>query len=112
MKRFEPKLVMDILLSKPVSVLCAPPTLYRNMVASEETFHFKALRSAVGAGESVNAEVMRAWKEKTGIQRQMNSVCIHFDRIHMAAMTLFRLSFFKSECNPVILLAFQQGIFH
>lgn len=67
MKRFEAKPVLDVLRSKPISTLCAPPTLYRTMVLEpENAFQFKALKKAMGAGEMVNTEVMRAWKEKTG----------------------------------------------
>lgn len=67
MKRFEAKPVLEVLRSKSISTLCAPPTLYRTMVLEpEEAFQFKSLKKAIGAGELVNTEVMRAWKAKTG----------------------------------------------
>ncbi|CAL8109263.1 unnamed protein product [Orchesella dallaii] len=67
MKRFEAKPVLDVLRTKPITRLCAPPTLYRAMVAeSNQSFQFNSLRYAIGAGEAVNPEVIRAWKEKTG----------------------------------------------
>lgn len=64
--RFEAKPVLEVLRNKPVTVLCAPPTLYRTMVPEpSHSFKFKALRYAVGAGEAVNPEVVRAWGERT-----------------------------------------------
>ncbi|ODN06082.1 Acyl-coenzyme A synthetase ACSM3, mitochondrial [Orchesella cincta] len=67
MKRFEAKPVLEALRTKPVTKLCAPPTLFRAMVAeANQSFQFKSLRYAVGAGEAVNPEVIRAWKELTG----------------------------------------------
>jgi len=48
-------------------VLCAPPTLFKSMMPEPiESFKFKALRYALGAGEPLNPEVIRAWKNKTG----------------------------------------------
>lgn len=67
MKRFDAKKVLEVLRTKPVTTLCAPPTLYRSMIPEpHDAFRFKALRVAVGAGEPVNQEVMRAWADKTG----------------------------------------------
>lgn len=68
MKRFEAKPVLEALRKKPVTVLCAPPTLFKSMMPEPpQSFQFKALRQALGAGEPLNPEVIRAWKKKTSI---------------------------------------------
>ena len=46
--------VLDTLQEYPVSVLCAPPTLYRSMVQENlKNWTFNNLRHCVSAGESL-----------------------------------------------------------
>ena len=58
--------MLDTLEQYPVSVMCAPPTLYRSMVQEDltkRTFH--SLRHCVSAGEPLNEEVIYNWEEGT-----------------------------------------------
>ena len=66
MPRFTGPGVLDTLEQFPVSVMCAPPTLYRSMVQEDltkRTFH--SLRHCVSAGEPLNEEVIYNWEEGT-----------------------------------------------
>ncbi|CAL4124654.1 unnamed protein product [Meganyctiphanes norvegica] len=67
-QRFDPLEVARTLSEYPVSVLCAPPTVYRALVHLDLTqFTFGALRHCVSAGEPLNPEVIDTWEEHTGI---------------------------------------------
>ena len=66
MPRFTGSAVLDTLEQFPVTVMCAPPTLYRSMVQEDlmnRTFH--SLRHCVSAGEPLNEEVIYNWEEGT-----------------------------------------------
>src|SRR5205823_12754312 len=70
--KFDPIETLDMLHNYPISTLCAPPTAYRLMVLDEPMAYMKAhppkaLRHSVGAGEPLNAEVIKAWEETTGM---------------------------------------------
>jgi medium-chain acyl-CoA synthetase len=58
----------------PITVLCAPPTAYRQLVLEESQAYFaknrpKALVHCTGAGEPLNESVIRTWEMMTdGIQ--------------------------------------------
>jgi len=68
MPRFTPTEVLDTLEEFPVSVLCAPPTLYRGLVQEDlKKWKFKSLRHCVSAGEPLNEEVIYNWEEATGL---------------------------------------------
>jgi len=68
MERFTPKEVLDTLAEFPVSVLCAPPTMYRGLVQEDlSQWKFKNLRHCVSAGEPLNEEVIYNWEEATGL---------------------------------------------
>ena len=50
-----------------VTSFCAPPTLYRMLVLGDFTTHsLSSLRHCTSAGEPLNPEVIRAWREGTG----------------------------------------------
>jgi len=60
--------VLECLAHHPISVLCAPPTLYRAMVQEDLTlWHFPKLRHCVSGGEPLNQEVIDKWEKATGI---------------------------------------------
>ncbi len=73
--------VMQVALGKPdaetilgiverhgVTSFCAPPTLYRLLIQSDLSQHdLTALRHCTSAGEPLNPEVIRAWREGTGL---------------------------------------------
>ena len=66
MPRFTGPGVLDTLEQFPVSVMCAPPTLYRSMVQEDLTKRtFQSLRHCVSAGEPLNEEVIYNWEEGT-----------------------------------------------
>jgi acyl-coenzyme A synthetase/AMP-(fatty) acid ligase len=56
----------------PITSLCAPPTIYRALVSTASLAYLRknpplALEHCVGAGEPLNASVIREWREATGI---------------------------------------------
>lgn len=70
---FSGKRTLDVLHRYPITTLCAPPTAYRQLVLDDMRKHFKqnppsALRHCAGAGEPLNPEVIRVWKEMSGLE--------------------------------------------
>lgn len=65
---FSARRTLEVLHKFPVSTLCAPPTVYRQLVLDENRKLFegslkpKALRHACGAGEPLNQSVVEIWK--------------------------------------------------
>jgi acyl-coenzyme A synthetase/AMP-(fatty) acid ligase len=52
-----------------ITTLCAPPTVFRSVVLGDlSRFDWSSLRHVVSAGEPLNPEVMRQWREPTGLQ--------------------------------------------
>jgi acyl-coenzyme A synthetase/AMP-(fatty) acid ligase len=52
-----------------VSTFCGPPTVFRAVVLGDlHRFDWTSLRHVVSAGEPLNPEVMRAWRDATGLQ--------------------------------------------
>ncbi len=50
-----------------VTTFCAPPTVYRLFVQQDlSAYNLSSLRRCLGAGEPLNPEVIRYWKEHTG----------------------------------------------
>jgi acetyl-CoA synthetase len=66
--RFDPHERLAILASERVNVLCMAPTEYRVIAKRAEPEPLPALRGLVAAGEALNPEVLRAFKEGTGIE--------------------------------------------
>jgi len=66
--RFDPSERLDVLLRERVNVLCMAPTEYR-VIAKRATLQaMPDLRGMVAAGEALNPEVLRAWKEVVGLE--------------------------------------------
>jgi acyl-coenzyme A synthetase/AMP-(fatty) acid ligase len=66
--RFDPHERLELLARERVNVLCMAPTEYR-VIAKRATLQpFAQLRAMVAAGEALNPEVLRAWREATGIE--------------------------------------------
>ncbi|KAK4548804.1 hypothetical protein LTR36_008577 [Oleoguttula mirabilis] len=70
---FNPRVVLDVLHQYPITTFCAPPTAYRQLVLDEMRQHYqryppKALQHCTGAGEPLNPEVIRLWKETSGLE--------------------------------------------
>ncbi|KAL6244306.1 hypothetical protein RBB50_008548 [Rhinocladiella similis] len=68
---FTPRRTMSVLAKFPITTLCAPPTVYRQLVLDENAKFFrhpgiKTLRHACGAGEPLNGGVIKKWADLTG----------------------------------------------
>jgi len=65
--RFDAAKELKMIEKHKVTTLCAPPTALRLLIQENlQDYHF-ALRECVSAGEPLNAEVIKIWKEGTGI---------------------------------------------
>jgi acetyl-CoA synthetase len=66
--RPEADTIFGILARHRITSFCAPPTLYRLLVQGDFAGHdLSALRHCTSAGEPLNPEVIRAWREGTGL---------------------------------------------
>ncbi len=60
--------IMSIIARHGITSFCAPPTLYRLLVQADlSRYDLSRLRHCTGAGEPLNPEVIRAWREGTGL---------------------------------------------
>ena len=51
-----------------ITTFCCPPTIYRMLIIADlRKFDFSELRHCCSAGEPLNPEVMRIWKDGTGL---------------------------------------------
>jgi acyl-coenzyme A synthetase/AMP-(fatty) acid ligase len=66
--RFDPAQRLEILQAERVNVLCMAPTEYRVIAKRVEIKPLPDLRSLVAAGEALNPEVIRAFRETTGLE--------------------------------------------
>ena len=65
--RPEANTILRLLSEHAITSFCAPPTLYRLLVQADlSAFDLSALRHCTSAGEPLNPEVIRAWREGTG----------------------------------------------
>jgi acetyl-CoA synthetase len=67
-QRFDPTQRLELLAAEPVNVLCMAPTEYRVMAKRTTLRPVPTLRSLVAAGEALNPEVIRAFREATGLE--------------------------------------------
>jgi acetyl-CoA synthetase len=59
-------LILGIIVRHRITSFCAPPTLYRALVLADLKAHdLSTLRHCTSAGEPLNPEVIRVWKEGT-----------------------------------------------
>jgi acyl-coenzyme A synthetase/AMP-(fatty) acid ligase len=66
--RFDPHERLQILARERVSVLCMAPTEYRVIAKRAHLTPVASLHGLVAAGEALNPEVLRAFKEGTGLE--------------------------------------------
>jgi acyl-coenzyme A synthetase/AMP-(fatty) acid ligase len=67
--KFDTLIALRVLEKYGVSVFCAPPTAYRMIIQENlKGFVFPKLRHSLSAGEPLNPEVIRVWKEATGLE--------------------------------------------
>jgi acyl-coenzyme A synthetase/AMP-(fatty) acid ligase len=65
--RFDAEERMTILDEERVDVLCMAPTEYRVIVNRGAVRPARKLRSCLAAGEALNPEILRAWRDATGV---------------------------------------------
>ncbi len=79
---FDPKRTLEILETYPITVFCAPPTVYRLLIQEAlEKVKPLAVRRCVSAGEPLNPEVITTWQTAFGMPiyegyGQTESVCL------------------------------------
>jgi len=86
-----PEMILGIVRDHHITSFCAPPTLYRSLVQGDRTlFDLPELRHCTGAGEPLNPEVIREWKERTGLtihdgygQTEMSLVLANFPSLEV-----------------------------
>src|SRR5947209_9545101 len=66
--RFDPAERLELLATERVNVLCMAPTEYRVIAKRTALRPLPELRSLVAAGEALNPEVIRAFREETGLE--------------------------------------------
>jgi acetyl-CoA synthetase len=65
--RFDPHERLELLRAEQVNVLCMAPTEYRVIAKRAQLAPVGSLRGLVAAGEALNPEVLRAFREGTGL---------------------------------------------
>ena len=66
--RFVAGSYLKIIQDHKVTTLCAPPTALRMLINENLNEYLFSLRECVSAGEPLNAEVIKIWKDGTGIE--------------------------------------------
>ena len=67
--RFTPTDILPLLAKYKITTFCAPPTIYRFLIRENlDAYDFGSLVSCTTAGEALNAEVFRMFKEHTGLE--------------------------------------------
>jgi acyl-coenzyme A synthetase/AMP-(fatty) acid ligase len=66
--RFDPAERLEVLERERVNVLCMAPTEYRVIAKRAEPRRTPWLRGLVAAGEALNPEVLRVWRDATGLE--------------------------------------------
>ena len=65
--KFKATELLPLLERYAITTFCCPPTIYRMLILADlDRFDFTELRHCTSAGEPLNPEVIRAWKEATG----------------------------------------------
>jgi acetyl-CoA synthetase len=59
---------LRIIQDHQVTTLCAPPTALRLLIQEDLKDYRFSLRECVSAGEPLNAEIIKTWKEGTGLE--------------------------------------------
>ena len=66
--RFDPVQRLEVLAAERVNVLCMAPTEYRVIAKRARLGPVASLRGLVAAGEALNPEVLRAFRDATGLE--------------------------------------------
>jgi acetyl-CoA synthetase len=66
--RFNNTEILPLIEKYGITTFCCPPTIYRMLILADlDKFDFSELRHCVSAGEPLNPEVIKAWKDATGL---------------------------------------------
>ena len=66
--KFNPTEILPLIEKYGITTFCCPPTIYRMLILADlDKFDFTELRHCVSAGEPLNPEVVKAWKDATGL---------------------------------------------
>ncbi len=65
--RFDPQERLDLIERERVNILCMAPTEYRVIAKRVRLRALPSLKGMVAAGEALNPEVLKVWKEATGL---------------------------------------------
>ncbi len=79
--RFDPDGLLRAMEKYGVTTFCAPPTVYRMLIQLDLSKYKLKLRHCMSAGEPLNPEVIRVWKEAFGLDiydfyGQTETVCV------------------------------------
>jgi acyl-coenzyme A synthetase/AMP-(fatty) acid ligase len=66
--RFDPHERLELIEREQVSVLCMAPTEYRVIAKRAELRALPSLKGMVAAGEALNPEVLKVWRDATGLE--------------------------------------------
>ncbi len=67
--KFQPAKLLEHLEKYRVTTFCAPPTMFRFMLQEDVSrYDLSSIRHCATAGEPLNPEVVKQWKELTGLQ--------------------------------------------
>jgi acetyl-CoA synthetase len=65
--RFNAKLTLELLTTRGVTAFCGPPTVYRMLILEDlSKYDYSGIKHFTSAGEPLNPEVIKVWKEATG----------------------------------------------
>jgi acyl-coenzyme A synthetase/AMP-(fatty) acid ligase len=65
--RFDPRERLDLIEREQVNILCMAPTEYRVIAKRARLRPLPSLKGMVAAGEALNPEVLKVWKDATGL---------------------------------------------
>ena len=66
--KFNATEILPLIEKYGITTFCCPPTIYRMLILADlDKFDFTELRHCVSAGEPLNPEVIKAWKDATGL---------------------------------------------
>lgn len=67
--KFNATELLPIIEKYGITTFCAPPTIYRMLIMADlRKYDFSELRHCISAGELINPEVIKAWKDATGLE--------------------------------------------
>lgn len=66
--KFKATELLPLIEKYEINTFCCPPTVYRMLIIADlAKYDLRSLRHCISAGEPLNPEVIRIWKEETGL---------------------------------------------